>query len=111
MSYLLVVDFRIMRSQRLLHDRMHEPGNIAAETRDLAHQRRRDKTVLLRRRQEKRFRRRNQMPVHARKLEFVFEIRYRAQSAQDHASADFLDEVGQQHSKPAHLDIGQSLQR
>src|SRR5688572_2495609 len=59
--------------QRSEHRRMHEAGHVAAEARDLAHQRRGDEAVLFGRRQEQRLDLGDQVPVHARELELVFE--------------------------------------
>ncbi len=67
------------------HRGMHEGRHVAAELRDLAHDRRRNERVLLRRRQEQRFDLGKEIPVHPRHLEFVLEIGHGAKPAQDHA--------------------------
>jgi hypothetical protein len=62
---------------------------------------------LLGGRQKQRLGLRNQMPVHAGQLKLVFEIRHRAQPADDHAGADFLDKGCQQAIEATHFHVGQ----
>src|SRR3546814_62435 len=90
--------------QRLVHGRRHERGDIPAQARDLAHQRGRNEAVLLGGRQEQRLDFGNQVPVHAGKLEFVLEVRHRAQPAQQDSTTDFRDEMRQQRVEAANLD-------
>jgi hypothetical protein len=75
---------------------MHETGNVAAQARDLAHQRRGQEAVLLGRRQEQRFAVRDQVPVHAGELELVLEVRRPRAGRAEHAGADFLHEMREQ---------------
>ena len=91
--------------QRDGNRRRHETGHIAAQARDLAHQRRRNEAVLLGRGQEQGLHLRDQVAVHAGQLELVFEIGHRAQAAQQHAGTDFLDEVRQQRIEAAHFHV------
>src|SRR5687768_3298199 len=100
-----------MTRERVLHRRVDETGNVAAEARDLAHERRRNEAVLLGRRQEQRLRLRDEVAVHAGELELVFEVRHGAQAAQDHAGADLAHERREQRVEPAHLDVLHVAQR
>ena len=45
------------------------------------------------------------MAIHARQLEFIFEIRHRAQPAQQHPGSDLCDEMREQAGKPADFDV------
>ncbi len=82
-----------------------EAGDIAAQAGDFAHQRGRNEAVLLGRGQEQRLDLGDQVAVHARHLEFVFEIRHRAQAAQQHAGTDVADKMRQQRVEAAHFDV------
>src|SRR3546814_1596230 len=85
--------------------------DIPAQARDLAHQRGRNEAVLLGGRQEQRLDFGNQVPVHAGQLEFVLEVRHRAQPAQQDSTTDFRDEMRQQRIETANLDVAVVRQR
>src|SRR5947209_1309527 len=63
--------------------RVHERRDVAAQHRDLANDRRRQEEVLVRGREEERLDTRGEAAIHARQLEFVFEVRDGAQAPQD----------------------------
>ncbi len=48
-----------------------------------------------------------QAAVHARHLEFVFEVRHRTQAAHDHARIALAQEIHQQAVEADHLDVRQ----
>src|SRR3954449_1009486 len=85
--------------------RVDELGDVAAENRDLPHQRRRDEHVLLGGRHEERFQVRVETAVHAGELELVFEIRYRAQPAQYHTGALMAHEIDQPAAEADHMHV------
>src|SRR3546814_5995796 len=51
------------------------------------------------------------LPVHAGQLEFVLEVRHRAQPAQQDSTTDFRDEMRQQRIETANLDVAVVRQR
>jgi len=65
---------------------------------------------LLGRGKEQGFDARRQLAVHARQLEFVFEIGCRPQAAYDDVGAPLLREFHQQPFEGADLDVGVALQ-
>src|SRR5690606_853769 len=107
-SYIVALPFGLQRSG---HRWRHERRNVAAKTGNLAYQRRRNESVFLGRSQEQRFDLGHQVAVHARQLEFVLEVRHRAQPAQQHPRAKAAHELRQQAVEPQDFDIGMGGQR
>src|SRR5688572_6530916 len=79
----------LARSRFLLQpfrdQRVHELGDVPAKQGDLAHERRRNEHVLFRWSKKKSLHLGIKIAVHAGELEFVFEVRHGAQSAQHDA--------------------------
>jgi hypothetical protein len=85
--------------------REHELGDIAAQHGDLAHDGAGDELVLVGRGQEQGFDIGQQVAVHARHLEFVFEVGHRAQAAHDHARIVLAHEILEQAGKALDLHV------
>src|SRR5471032_1705209 len=81
--------------QALFHRWENELADIAAELRDLTHDRARDELILIRRRHEHGFHVRQQITIHARHLELVFEVGDGTQTPHDHARVVLAHEIFQ----------------
>src|SRR6202007_722862 len=91
--------------QPLLYHRIDEFRHVAAKSRDLAHQRRRDEHVLLRGREENGCKVGIEAAVHPGELELVFEVRHRAQAAQHDARLLLAHEIDKQAVEADHLEV------
>src|SRR5690606_25061035 len=96
--------------QGFMDYRVNEFGDVAAQGGNFPHQGGRDVRILLRGREEQTFHIRSQLAVHVGQLEFIFEVGYRTQAAEQYVSADVTGEVRQQRGKPHHFDVGKLLE-
>ena len=90
--------------QRLLDERRHQPGDLAAELRDLLDQRRADVEILLARHEEDGVDALAEPAIHVRELELVLEVGERAQAAHDDVGAALLHVVDEQALERVDLD-------
>src|SRR6056297_903767 len=95
----------VVRLERGVDAGVDEFRDVAVESGDFLDQARRDEAVFLGRRQEHRFRLLHEVAIHRCQLELVFEVRDRAQTAQNDAGPLLLDEARQEIVETDDLDV------
>ena len=90
---------------------MHEIGNFATESGDLADEARADIRRVERGHHEHRLQTRRQMPIHQRHLVLVFEIAHGAQAANEKLRLGRAREVDEKAAELFHLDARFVIER